>query len=383
MGMRALLAGSAVLMVGVVACSSAGAATAAPPAGGASRTATATATASGSAMASGSATAKARGLSGSATAARSPGASGSATPRASTAGSAAPATVTEGLCTGPYSRRALAAQLSADIAKGLSGRNGVHAVSLYDRVTGVSCVYNGSGHFDSASIVKAIIMAALLRWHQQTGAPLSAWEKDEAAEMITQSDNDAATDLWDEVGMANLQHFLDLAGMGETQLGQGGAWGLTQVTAHDELLLLKLLTAPNSVLDAYSRSYQLGLMAQVTSWESWGVTAGTPSGVTWHVKNGWLPDATGWHLNSIGTFSGHGQNYMIAVLSDNTDMNDSEQYGINTIEEVARLVQRDLNNAQLTGSSTAAARLAAAPNARGTQASSWALVPALPTPPAG
>ena len=71
---------------------------------------------------------------------------------------------------------------------------------------------------------------------------------------------------------------------------------------------------------------------------------------------------------------------MIAVLSANTDMNDDEQYGINTIEDVARLVQRDLNNAKLTGSSTAAARLAAAPNVAPSQASSWAVVPALPTP---
>jgi hypothetical protein len=352
MGMRALLAGSAVLMVGVVACGSAGAATHAPAAGGAGRIAKVAA-------------------------------SRSATPKASTAGSATPATVTEGLCTGPYARRALAAQLSADIYTGLRGRNGVHAASVYDRGTGVSCLYNGSKHFDSASIVKAIIMAALLRWHQETKTPLPSWEKIEANQMITESDNDATTDLWDELGMGNLQEFLNLAGMGETQLGQDGAWGLTQVTAHDELLLLKLLTAPNSVLDASSRSYQLGLMAQVTSSESWGVTAGTPSGVTWHVKNGWLPDATGWHINSIGTFSGHGANYLIAVLSDNTDMNDDEQYGINTIEDVARPVQRDLNNATPTGSSTAAAQLAAAPNVAGAQATSWAVVPALPTPARG
>ncbi len=316
MGIRALLAGSAVLMAGVVACSSAGAATASPAAAGASRTAQVAT-------------------------------SRTATAKASTARSAAAATVTEGLCTAPAARRALAAQLSADIGKGLRGRNGVHAVSVYDRVTGVYCLYNGSKHFDSASIVKAIIMAALLRWHQETKTPLSSWEKSEATLMITQSDNDAATDLWDELGMDNLQHFLNLADMGETQLGQDGEWGLTQVTAHDEMLLLKLLTAPNSVLDAYSRSYQLGLMAKVTSWEAWGVTAGTPSGVTWHVKNGWLPDATGWHINSIGTFSGHGKNYMIAVLSDNTDMNDDEQYGINTIEDVAGLVQHDLNDAKL------------------------------------
>jgi hypothetical protein len=349
MGMRALLAGSAALMAGVVACSSAAGAVMPASAAATSRTAKVTA-------------------------------SQTAAAKAATAAAGASTIVREGLCTAPETHRALAAQVSADIWKGLRGRNGEHAVSVYDRVTGVYCVYNGSKDFDSASIVKAIIMAALLRWHQQSKTPLSAWEKSEATLMITQSDNDAATALWNELGMGNLQHFLNLAGMGETKLGQDGEWGLTKVTAHDEMLLLKLLTAPNSVLDAYSRSYQLGLMAHVTSWEAWGVTAGTPSGVTWHVKNGWLPDATGWHINSIGTFSGHGKDYMIAVLSDNTDMNDDEQYGINTIGDIARLVQHDLNNAKLAGPASAAAQLAAAPNAAQPQASSSAVVPALPTP---
>jgi beta-lactamase class A len=361
MRMRALVAGSAVLLLmSLAACStSAIAATSSGAAARVSRTARARATAK---------AAKAI-------------ATAAASPAATSASSSPTATVREGLCTAPADHRALASQLSADIWAGLRGRNGAHAVSVYDRATGVYCVFNGSKHFDSASIVKAIIMAALLRWHQETKTPLSSWEKSEATLMITQSDNDAATDLWDELGMDNLQHFLNLAGMGETELGQDGEWGLTQVTAHDEMLLLKLLTAPNSVLDAASRSYQLGLMAQVVGWESWGVTAGTPKGVTWHVKNGWLPDATGWHINSIGTFSGPGKNYMIAVLSDNTDMNDDEQYGIDTIEDIARLLQRDLNNAKLTKPG-AAAQLAAAPNApqAQTQASSWAVVPALPTP---
>ena len=43
--------------------------------------------------------------------------------------------------------------------------------------------------------------------------------------MITESDNDAATSLWDEVGMSRLQHFLTLAKMSETQLGPNGYWG--------------------------------------------------------------------------------------------------------------------------------------------------------------
>ena len=321
MGMRALIAGSAVLLAGIVACGSPSVAATSAAAGAKPSTSAAALTNA---------------------------AKGAAKGKASTATSASSALVREGLCTAPADHRALASRVSADIWAGLRGRNGSHAVSVYDRVTGLSCIYNGSKHFDSASIVKAIILGALMRWHQETRTSLSSWEKSEATLMIEQSDNDAATDLWDELGMTRLQHFLNLADMGETELGQDGEWGLTQVTAHDEMLLLKLLTASNSVLDAGSRGYELYLMAHVTSWEAWGVTAGTPSDVTWHVKNGWLPDATGWHINSIGAFTGHGQDYMMAVLSVNANPNDGEDYGIDTIEDIARRVQHDLNDAKLT-----------------------------------
>jgi hypothetical protein len=322
MGMRALIAGSAVLLTGIVAC-------------GTAPGAAATSAANGKASATAAALTKAEKA------------------KAATATSASSAIVREGLCTAPADHRALASRVSADIWAGLRGRNGSHSVSVYDRVTGLYCIYNGSKHFDSASIVKAIILGALTRWHQETKTSLSSWEKNEATLMIEQSDNDAATALWDELGTYNLQHFLNLASMGQTELGQDGEWGLTQVTAHDEMLLLKLLTASNSVLDTSSRNYELNLMAHVTSWEAWGVTAGTPSNVTWHVKNGWLPDATGWHINSIGAFTGHGRDYLMAVLSVNADSGDDEQYGINTIEDIARLVQHDLNNAKLTKPSSA------------------------------
>jgi len=253
------------------------------------------------------------------------------------------ATVREGLCTAPVAYKALAARLSADIGAALRGRAGHHAVTVYDRVTGVDCLLNSGRHFDSASVVKAIILAALLRWHQETNKPLSTKDKHEATLMITQSDNDAATYLWDEVGMSRLQHLLNLAKMSQTELGQDGYWGLTQITAHDEMLLLRLLTASNTVLNSSARSYELGLMSQVVSYQRWGTPAGAPSYVTVHVKNGWLPDNTGWHINSIGAFTGDGRNYMMAVL---TDDNPTESYGINTIQAVARLVHRDINAAQ-------------------------------------
>jgi beta-lactamase class A len=290
--------------------------------------------------------------------------------------------VNAGICSAPAAYKALAVQLSAGIQAALHGRAGNHAVTVYDAVTGVSCHANDGQHFASASIVKALILAALLRWHQESGEPLSSWEQGVATQMITQSDNDAATDLWNEVGRSRLRHFLDLAGMSQTQLGSGGYWGLTQVTAHDEMLLLRLLTLPNPVLSPASRAYQLGLMASVTPAQRWGTPAGAPPGVTVHVKNGWLPESDGWHINSLGAFTGKGKNYLIAVL---TDDNPSEGYGIDTVENVARAVHRDLNAAGSAASARLAANVAPTPTVSPAtaqaQPSSWAWVPALPSPP--
>jgi len=338
MGMRALLAGSAALTAGLMTASAG--VTVASAATPAVRTARAAA-----ASARGGRTSVSRAET---TAQPKPAAADAVSVGTMTAAAAVAATdtvspdsrVREGICTVPPARKALAAALSAGIKDALRGRAGHHAVTVYDTVTKVSCYIDSGRHFDSASIVKAIILGALLRWHQETGRPLSAAEKEKARLMITQSDNDAATALWDEVGMRRLQHFLDLAKMHQTQLGQDGYWGLTQVTAHDEMLLLELLALPNSVLTASSRSYELGLMAKVIPGQRWGTPAGAPAGISVHVKNGWLPDDTGWHINSIGVFTGKDKDYLIAVLTDDSP---SEQYGINTIERVARLVHKDLN----------------------------------------
>jgi len=281
-----------------------------------------------------------------------------------------------GLCTSLPAYRRLAAQVSAGIQDALRGRAGHQAVAVYDTATGVSCYADSGRHFASASIVKAIILAALLRRQQETGTALSPRERHEATLMITQSDNDAATYLWNEAGPHSLQRFLDLAKMDQTRLGQDGYWGLTQVTAHDEMLLLQLLTQPNPVLSAASRSYQLGLMSRVISGQRWGTPAGAPQDVTVHVKNGWLPESSGWHINSIGAFTGSNKNYLIAVL---TDDNPSEQYGIDTIQAVARAVHRDLNEARAIPRARLAANVA--PTASSRAPSAWAVVPALPTPP--
>ena len=239
------------------------------------------------------------------------------------------------------SHPALAAKVARDIRAALTGRVSTVALQVDDPRNGLGCWFHNSQQFDSASVVKVTILGALLRLALDQHRYLTSTEAAEARAMITQSDNAAASALWAELGKTHLQHFLDLAGMKQTVLGPDGYWGLTQITAHDQILLLRLLLNKNSVLDPASRSYALSLMAQVIPSQRWGVPAGAPSGYTVHVKNGWLPRAThGWRIHSIGCFTSKTGSYSIVVL---TQDNPTMPYGITTIQGVARVIHRDLN----------------------------------------
>ena len=159
--------------------------------------------------------------------------------------------------------------------------------------------------------------------------------------MITQSDNTAASALWADTGRTWLRRFMTRAKMTHTHLDPGGAWGLTRITADDETRLLWLLLKANRVLSTSSRHYALALMAEVTPSQRWGVPAGAPQSLLVHVKNGWLPLAPyGWRINSIGAFTGDGQRYSIVVL---TQDNPTMEYGVDTVEAIARAVNRALN----------------------------------------
>jgi beta-lactamase class A len=241
------------------------------------------------------------------------------------------------------SHPALAARLARGIQAARRGRVSAVAVAVDDPGTGLVCRLNSGWHFDSASVVKVTILAALLRRAQDQHRYLTRTEAANARAMITRSDNGAASALWAEVGRRGLQHFLNLARMTHTVLGPDGAWGLTDITAADEALLLRLLLTQNPVLDTSARDYALSLMAHVIAAQRWGVPAGAPARLTAHVKNGWLPLAThGWRIHSIGGFTGRGGGYSIVVL---TQDNPTMAYGIATIEAIAEVINRDLNPA--------------------------------------
>ncbi|WP_235037209.1 serine hydrolase [Actinomadura sp. K4S16] len=260
-------------------------------------------------------------------------------PVAAPARAAAP----DGPCSSSRSPKA-ADRLGTRIRQALRGRAGIESVAVYDRVRGIRCAVAAGRHYDSASVVKVTILGALLRQAVDEERPLTADEKSQARRMITRSDNGAASALWRSVGHARMARFLDRAEMTQTEPDPGGRWGLTQITAHDEIKLLERLTAPNALLPAKARAYALRLMHEVVPAQRWGTPAGHPADVTWHVKNGWLPRPGGhWRVHSIGSFDGDGEDYMIAVLTQDTP---SMAYGISTIERVARAVHWTLNSSK-------------------------------------
>lgn len=238
-------------------------------------------------------------------------------------------------------RPGLAGRLAQDIAGALHGRDGASALALYDRTTATSCTFRADTAFDSASVVKVTVLGALLRQAMEQHRGLTPREVELTTAMITKSDNDSTNALWREVGPAGIRHFLTVAGMHDTVPGPKGYWGRTQVTADDQVKLLRLLTSDNSVLDRDARAYALRLMSRVIPEQRWGAPAGAPATATVQVKNGWLSRAThGWRVHSVGVFTGGGHDYGMAVLSqDNRTMSD----GVATVERAARAVNRDLN----------------------------------------
>ncbi|AVV42492.1 hypothetical protein C6376_14725 [Streptomyces sp. P3] len=253
---------------------------------------------------------------------------------------AAPASAATPTVTCTSSKAALATKLKKDITAALVGRKGTIAVGLYDRTTNTTCTLRASTAYDSASVVKVTVLSALLWDAQNAGRTLTSREKSLATAMITKSDNASTSTLWKQLGVTKIKKFLAAAKMTQTKPGANNYWGLTQITVTDEQKLLKLIHARNTVLTDASRTYVSTLMGKVVSAQRWGTPYGRPANVSWHVKNGWLSRATqGWRVHSVGTFKGGGHDYVMTVL---THGNSTMNYGIATIQGVAKVVHKDL-----------------------------------------
>jgi beta-lactamase class A len=225
----------------------------------------------------------------------------------------------------------------------LAGRAGTVTAAVYDVLTGQTWTFGDGRPQATASIVKVDILETLL-----AGRPggLAGADQALAQAMIENSDNDAATALWNAVGgPAGLRSYNVSVGLRQTDLSQclvcagfpWPGWGLTTTIPADQVLLLRQLV-DGPLLSRADRAYVLSLMENVEPGQGWGVSTGVPAGVRVALKNGWVPltaPDSDWQINSEGWVSGGGRDYLVAVL---TAGNLSEQYGIDTIDVLSALL---------------------------------------------
>ncbi len=230
-------------------------------------------------------------------------------------------------------------QVRASLAGYLSAKGKYAAVGVLDLTTGAKVVYNEQLSFQTASIVKADILASLLWKLQGQNAQLSAAQKTLATRMITMSDNQAASTLYESLGeAAGLNAANKAFGLTSTTPGPGATWGKAHTTVTDQLALLQVLTSDNSPLSAANRAYQFGLMSQVESDQRWGVPAAAPSGATAvYVKNGWdtlAADGGLWEINTIGRIVEPGHDWLVVALSSH---NSSQSAGEQLVQGAAKM----------------------------------------------
>ncbi|MFF7161953.1 serine hydrolase [Streptomyces sp. NPDC008086] len=204
--------------------------------------------------------------------------------------------------------------------------------------------YGTGTTFETASIIKVGILAALLLQAQDEGRELTVDEREYAEAMIRTSDNYAADVLWHAIGEAEgLGAANERLGLYSTRGGPGIGWGLTRTTATDQVRLLRAVFArgprasvrPPEGLDQASRAYIGHLMGSITDEQDWGVSAAGSRGSRWALKNGWLQRSTTglWIINSVGQVTVHGHRYLVSVLSGG---NRSMEAGIALVERAAR-----------------------------------------------
>jgi hypothetical protein len=263
---------------------------------------------------------------------------------------ARPATVAPSASPGASASQA-AGPLGAQAQAYLAGRRGRVEAAVYDLSTGQQWTLGQQVPQAESGVVQLEILEAVLNQRTSQRTFLSLTEQELIPVMIEQSDDNAATTLWEDAGRAKgLRAFDHKAGLAHTSQSaclqcpgfSRPGWGLTTTTPQDQITLLRQLVRPSRVLDKNDQKYALYLLENVTPSQRWGVCGGVPAGVTVALENGSLRLGAGnsdWQVNSVGWVSGGGRTYLMAVVSTG---NPGEQYGIDTLNHLGAIVWRSL-----------------------------------------
>ncbi|MER5650830.1 serine hydrolase [Streptosporangium sp. NPDC002524] len=219
----------------------------------------------------------------------------------------------------------------------LAKYGGRTAASVYDLGTGRRYNYHHTLQLPSANTSKVSILTALLlgtRWSE-----LGERARSDAKNMIRFSDNDAADRLYERIGLepglasANRRFGLKRTYTPGRRCVDLYCWSIAQTTAEDQIRLVKALATGESPLAPPERRRILGLMERVAPEQKWGISAGACGNDQVSLKNGWLRHVANgrWAVASAGLIRGHGHDYAVAVLTEDSP---SMETGIARIEGV-------------------------------------------------
>jgi Beta-lactamase enzyme family len=183
--------------------------------------------------------------------------------------------------------------------------------------------------FESASLVKAMILVAFLRKVATEGREPSELELQRMDDMIRVSDNFSASELYEATGTEALEELAAEAGMRAFETN--AFWGSCLVTAEDQV---RFFLSLDRLLPAAYRDFARDLLENIVSFHSWGIPeAARPE---WRVlfKGGWRPDEEdGQIVHQAALLERGSRKVAVAVL---TRLNPSETYGHDTARGIAR-----------------------------------------------
>src|SRR5438045_1180874 len=214
-------------------------------------------------------------------------------------------------------------------------RSPIWGVAIVVPSRGVVFAENADTQVPMASIVKMLVLRVVLEQARQDHRPVSEEDLALMWPMITESDNDATSQLWERIGRGQAgSSYLRSVGVAGFTPDPETSWGASFAAARAMAAVLgKLLNG--DVLDAPSRALALRMLDAVVPEQRWGVSAGTDvaNGDRVELKNGWYPGEEGWRVNSVGDVPPRaGDPYAIAIV---TGSRVSWQEGIDTIEGIA------------------------------------------------
>jgi beta-lactamase family protein len=218
-----------------------------------------------------------------------------------------------------------------DASRFLAGRTGSASFAVVDehgRVHG----HRARVQYSSASLVKAMLLVAYLDRRQVRRRHLHHGERALLGPMVRLSDNDAASAIYDRVGEQGLSRLAHRAGM--RRFVPYPVWGGCQVTARDQARFFFRIRA---LLPPRHRSYALGLLRRIVSYERWGIPRAAPAGWRTYFKGGWFPDDDGWRVHQAALLRDGRRRLSIAVLTRGSP---SLGYGAATIAGVTQRLLR-------------------------------------------